>query len=153
MALIGYILDGVLLVLLIAAILIGIRVQRRLSEVRRAQDELADLVDQLDRATEKARTAVGQLREAGAEARTILTGEMGKARALADELSLIVEAGDNLANRLEQKLAQTGQEARARAGGAQTASSEKDTDAGAQGRDADPGQGHRAILAALKDTR
>lgn len=112
MTLVGWFVDFILLVLLFVAIWVGGRINRRLAEVREAQNELADLVAQLDRATEKAHQSVGELREAGGQAREILSGEMGRARALADELSLIVEAGDNLAGRLESKLTYVSQLAR-----------------------------------------
>ncbi|MBK5910922.1 hypothetical protein CCR85_05365 [Rhodothalassium salexigens] len=109
----GLAIDAVLAIMLFAAIVVGLRVHRRLAEVRRAQSELADLVVQLDRATEKARNAVGELKHAGSEAREILTSDMARARSLADELSLIAEAGDNLATRLETRLTEAGRHIRA----------------------------------------
>ena len=112
MTMVGWIIDAVLLIMLLGAIFIGNRIQRRLCEVRAAQDELADLVLRLDGATEKAQASVGELRKAGGQARDILSGEMGKARALADELGVMVAAGDNLADRLDGKIGAAKQRAR-----------------------------------------
>ncbi|MGF1605815.1 MAG: DUF6468 domain-containing protein [Rhodothalassiaceae bacterium] len=142
MSIIEIVIDGVLLLLLFAALWVGTRVHQRLIEVREAQTELGDLVGQLDRATEKAQTAVGELRQAGAEAREILSGEMGRARALADELSLIAEAGDSLASRLEVQLTTAGGEIRAR--------KDEQARSNGHGRSEDD---HRTILEALKDAR
>ena len=134
----GLAIDAVLAALLLTSIVVGLRVHRRLSEVRRAQTELADLVVQLDRATEKARSAVGELRTAGSEAREILTGDMSRARALADELSLIAEAGDNLATRLEERLTEAGKQIRAQDKG-RTDAEEKAADLRQRVTKPDPG--------------
>ncbi|GAB4120586.1 MAG: hypothetical protein Kow00104_03730 [Rhodothalassiaceae bacterium] len=105
--------DGVLLVFLGAVLIAALRVNRRLREMRDGQTELADLVLRLESATDKAREALAGLRKEGAEAEESLRRETRRARALADELTLITEAGDNLAGRLEKSLTARGDRAEA----------------------------------------
>ncbi len=101
----GSLIVDIVLVLLLGAVLIAcIKVNRGLSIIRNGQAELADLAGRLDRATAQARTAITELKGESAKAENGLRGEIRKARALADELILITEAGDNLATRLEQGL-------------------------------------------------
>ncbi len=100
----GLIMDGVLVLLLGAVLYACIRVNSRLSVIRAGQTELADLVDRLELATSKAREAIGELRQESRDVGDTLGATVRKARALSDELTLITEAGDNLANRLEQGL-------------------------------------------------
>ena len=100
----GLIVDIVLVLLLGAVLIACIRVNRGLATIRNGQTELADLAGRLDRATAQAREAITELKGESTRAENDLRGEIRKARALADELILITEAGDNLATRLEQGL-------------------------------------------------
>lgn len=101
----GLAIDGVLIALLAAVLWACWRVNTRLGEIRGGQAELADLAMRLESLTGKAREALAELRAGSEAAETGLKGEIRRARALADELTLITEAGDNLASRLEHKLA------------------------------------------------
>lgn len=101
----GLVIDGVLIALLSAVLWACWRVNGRLGEIRNGQADLADLAMRLEALTGKAREALGELRRGSEQAESNLEGEIRRARALADELTLITEAGDNLASRLEQKLA------------------------------------------------
>ena len=101
----GALIVDIVLVLLLGAVLVAcIRVNRGLSTIRDGQAELADLAGRLDQATAQARAAITELKSESATAEKDLRSEIRKARALADELILITEAGDNLAARLEQGL-------------------------------------------------
>ena len=100
----GLAIDGVLIALLVAVLWACWRVNARLGEIRSGQAELADLAMRLEGLTGKARGALADLRTGSEAAETGLKGEIRRARALADELTLITEAGDNLASRLEQRL-------------------------------------------------
>lgn len=104
MGLTGLIMDGVLVILLVAVLYACIRVNGRLGVIRAGQTELADLVDRLESATSKAKEAISELRRESNDVGDTLGSTVRKARALSDELTLITEAGDNLANRLEQGL-------------------------------------------------
>ncbi len=104
MSLTGLLIDGVLILLLTAVLVGGYRLNRRIGEMREGQTQLADLVNGLDRATERAQQAIGSLKAESESARADLLQESRKARAMIDELTLITEAGDNLASRLEQQV-------------------------------------------------
>ncbi|WP_281301171.1 MULTISPECIES: DUF6468 domain-containing protein [unclassified Iodidimonas] len=100
----GLALDATLIVLLAAVLYACIRVNSRLQEMRKGQNELASLVDRLENATTQAKESIANLRKMGGEADDNLQSSTRKARAMADELTLITEAGNNLADRLEKKL-------------------------------------------------
>lgn len=98
------IVDGVLILLLGAVLAACFAVNRRLGDVRGGQSELADLVGRLEAATAQSQAAIAELKHEAGKAQEALKAETAKARSLADELTLITEAGDNLANRLERRL-------------------------------------------------
>lgn len=104
MSLTGLVIDGALILLLSAVLIGGYRLNRRIAEMRDGQAQLADLVTGLDRATERAQQAIGRLKEESSSAKSELQQEARKARAMIDELTLITEAGDNLASRLEKQV-------------------------------------------------
>lgn len=127
--------DIILAVLLIGAIGASWMVNKRLTIIREGQAELKTLVDDLNRVVGSAEASVAMLRQAAEEAEDKLKGETRRGRAMAEELSMIVEAGDNLANRLESRL--TGPSA-AKTATAETRGTDKEQE---------------EILAALKEAR
>jgi len=76
-------------------------VNRRLAALRSGKDELKKVVEDLTVATTSAQMNIERLKEAGKEVVFTLEDDVRKGRALSDELSLMIEAGNNLANRLE----------------------------------------------------
>jgi len=96
--------DGFLALLLIAAIVVYIMVYKRLGTIRTGQAELKTLVDQLNNAAVEAQRSVAGLKSSAEEIESRLKLEGQKATAMADELALITEAGNNLANRIEKGL-------------------------------------------------
>lgn len=98
------IVDAVLALLLIAAIGVSWRVYSRLGTIREGQAELKNLVDQLNGAAVMAQRSVAELKASAEEVEGRLKLEGVKAGAIADELSLMTEAGNNLADRIEQGL-------------------------------------------------
>jgi len=87
-------------VLLIATIAYCFVLDRRLRALRDGEGALKEIVTSLERATGRAQGAIAELR-AGADATAQdLARDLKRARALADELALMVEAGDSIANRL-----------------------------------------------------
>lgn len=102
------IIDLILVVLLLAAIGSSFLLHRRINVFRKGQEELAELVGQLNEATNQARASVAEMKSNGLVVEEHLKSEITKARALADELSLITEAGDSLADRLERRLTGSG---------------------------------------------
>ncbi|MCW5730740.1 MAG: hypothetical protein KIT20_08285 [Alphaproteobacteria bacterium] len=97
-------LDILLIGLLVATLGFCIRLNGRLQAVRGANQELRQLVTSFDTATEKARAGVAELKLASEAAGRDLKERIEKARALADELAIITESGNRLADRLEHGL-------------------------------------------------
>ena len=98
------ILDFLVAGLLAATLFYCIRLERRLSAFRSGQDGLKEVVDQLNAATNSARDSIEALRAAAGIAGEQLEKRVRGAEALIDEMKVIVEAGNNLANRLEARL-------------------------------------------------
>jgi len=100
--------DGFLALLLVGAIVICGLVYRRLGTIREGQSELKALVDQLSGAASDAQRSVEVMKSAADEIEIRLKSESQKASGIADELSLMNEAGNNLANRIEKGLTGAG---------------------------------------------
>lgn len=102
------IIDGVLAVLLISSITVSIIVYRRLGTIREGQAQLRTLVDDLNKAVHDAQKSVAGLKQSAVDVEERLQSQVQKAGALADELGMITEAGNNLADRIERGLTGTG---------------------------------------------
>lgn len=98
------VIDGVLAFLLLAVIGACFIVYRRLGTIKGGQAELRVLVNQLNTAVVDAQRGVANLKQSAAEVEDRLRVETRKASSLADELGLITEAGNNLADRIERGL-------------------------------------------------
>ncbi|GHF29357.1 hypothetical protein GCM10017044_25760 [Kordiimonas sediminis] len=98
------VIDGILVVLLLAAIVACILVYRRMMTIREGQAELKALVDNLNIAISEAQKSVTYLKTSSTDIEDTLKTQMIKGRALADEMAVIIEAGNNLADRIEQGL-------------------------------------------------
>ena len=98
------VIDGVLALLLLAVIAVCMVVYRRLGTIKNGQAELRLLVDQLNSAVVDAQRSVSSLKQSATEVEIKLQDQTRKASALADELGLITEAGNNLADRIENGL-------------------------------------------------
>lgn len=96
--------DGLLALLLITVIIVCSFVYRRLGTIKEGQAELRLLVDQLNHAVVEAQRSVANLKQSASEVEGRLQVETRKASVLADELGLITEAGNNLADRIERGL-------------------------------------------------
>lgn len=94
------ILEGLVATLLAVTVGYCFVLNRRLSTLRNGQDGLLEVVRSLNVATEQARASVRELHETGETVGERLSEKVAKARLIADELSLIVESGNNLADRL-----------------------------------------------------
>ncbi|WP_262694993.1 DUF6468 domain-containing protein [Kordiimonas aquimaris] len=95
------IIDGVLAFLLLAVIIVCLVVYRRLGTIKSGQAELRELVGQLNTAVVEAQRSVASLKQSAAEVEVKLQEQTRKATIITDELSLITEAGNNLADRIE----------------------------------------------------
>jgi hypothetical protein len=89
----GMILDAVLMLLLVAALGYGVRLERKLSQLRAGQLAFAGAVTELNSACVRAENALGSLRASGEEA-DLLHDRIVKARALKTDLEqLMARAG------------------------------------------------------------
>ena len=87
-------------VLLIATIAYCFILDRRLRALRDGESALRQIVLSLERATSRAQGAISDLRASADVTSQELARDLKRARALADELALMVEAGDHIADRL-----------------------------------------------------
>ena len=93
-------LEIIVCVFLAATIAYCAMLDRRLRAMRSGQDGLRDLVGELNGATQRAVSAIEALRQASEATNEELGERVRSGRALADELSLMVEAGNRIAERL-----------------------------------------------------
>lgn len=101
---VGLILEGLVAVLLVTTVYYCVILNRRLTKLRDGQDEFMSLVVELNEATRRAQNSVEDLKSLTAETGKELEERVAAGRVLADELAMITEAGNNLANRLERQL-------------------------------------------------
>jgi len=104
----GLILESLVAVLLIVTIGYCFILNRRLALLRGGQNELNEVVRTLNEATDKARNSVEHLRRSSVSIAEDLSGKITTARALCDELGVIVESGNSLADRLAGSLSSSG---------------------------------------------
>lgn len=95
MSAIGLTLDGVLILLLLAALGYGLRLEGRLKALREGQAGFARAVAELNQAAGKAEAALSALRAAGEETDE-LHGRILAARTLKTELEALIERGQRL---------------------------------------------------------
>lgn len=94
-------LEGMVAMLLIATIGFCWRLNGKLDELRDARAEMGKLIGELDRATTRAAAAITDLKTASDGIGAALDDKMGAGRVLADDLQLMLETGNRLADRLE----------------------------------------------------
>ncbi len=110
--------DLVVAVLLLATIVYATILNRKLTQLRSAKDEMAQLLEDFGRATERAEGGLKALREAAGEAGEALQRDITKGNAVADDLMFLVERAGGLADRLEGALAQSRKKGASSAGAA-----------------------------------
>jgi len=93
-------LEVIVCVFLAATIGYCATIDRRLRAMRDGQDGLRDLVAELSNATQQATNAIAHLRQASDATGKALSDQVKRGQALADELSVMVQAGNDIANRL-----------------------------------------------------
>jgi phage shock protein A len=75
--------------------------ERRLSALRSGQDGLKDTIGQMNKAIANAESSMRLLKAAAASASETLDERLSRARALADELSLLAVSGERIADRID----------------------------------------------------
>ena len=98
------ILESLVAVLLLVTVAYCYVLNGRLANLRNSQDEMKQLLDDFAVAMAKAETSVSELRQASGEIGADLQERVVDARSLSDELKVMVQSGDDLANRLEEGL-------------------------------------------------
>ncbi|MEY4254787.1 MAG: hypothetical protein RLZZ141_14 [Pseudomonadota bacterium] len=96
MSLIPIILNVLLAVLLVAALLVGWRLERRLKELRQSHVSFAKAVQELDVAALRAQAGLDQLRLAADEAGDLLTDRLVRAREVTEKLQGMIATAQKL---------------------------------------------------------
>lgn len=100
-------LDLALAGLLCATLVYCFVLNRRLSSLRNARGDMAEMVRSFHQATEAARASVGELRATSDNIGRDLNAEVDKARAMLDELQLVTSSASRLADRIEKGVDQS----------------------------------------------
>lgn len=96
----GLLLEGLVAILLAVTIVYCFILNRRLAALRHGHADLSAAAKVLYDASEKARVSVDQLRKTSVSIAEELNEKNKAGRAIADELSMIVDSANNLADRL-----------------------------------------------------
>ena len=94
--------------LLAATLLYCIVLERRLAAVRKGQDGLKKMIGELNGAIAGAGASLRALKIAAAGAAETLDDRLKRARAVADELSLLSSSGERIADRFDRSTPSTG---------------------------------------------
>jgi Domain of unknown function (DUF6468) len=86
--------------LLLATVIYCALLERKLSALRKGQDGLKETIGELNRAIVSASVSMRTLRATADDAGKGLQEQVGKARGLIDELSLLTASGERIAQRI-----------------------------------------------------
>jgi len=139
---VAMILDIVVLIGLVATIFYAIRLSRQFEILQKDKGQLDILIQNLSNATNRADVAVKNMRDTAIDTGESLQSKINTSRALFDELEIMIEAGDNLADRL-QNLAEKGRKASIKPSKKKTAGSK-------EAGDENHSRAEKELLAALK---
>ena len=95
------IIEAVVAILLIATCTYWYVLSRRLSALRKGQKELLDVISKFDAASRRAEQNLAAMQNNGVSMGRDLDAVTARANALIDELSVMVNAGDHIAGRIE----------------------------------------------------
>lgn len=97
---IGLLLEALVTVLLLVTVGYCFVLNRRLTALRDGRDELKGLIETLSASVTHAQSSVYELKKMGEAADAELGQSVEKAKALGDELTILVELGNNVADRI-----------------------------------------------------
>ncbi|PHZ83345.1 DUF6468 domain-containing protein [Paremcibacter congregatus] len=137
--------DILIIVLIGVMITYAIILNSKLKTFRNAQNEMATLVGQLNDAISRAQTSVEALKGTALAEEGRLDALIRKSRPLADELTILTESGENLADRIERGLVPPG--------GRLNEASDDDDQEDDTVSEADVPEAENEMLAALKKVR
>ncbi len=101
------VLDIVIILLIVVMIGYSVVLNIKLKVFRNAQNEMAALVERLDRSIARAQATVETLKNTAVKEEGRLEALISKSRMLADELEIITQSGSSLADRIERGLVPT----------------------------------------------
>lgn len=136
--------DTIVAVLLVVTIAYAAILERKLSALRAAKQEMAELIARFTESTTRAESGLAEIRQTAEQTGQNLQQAVDKGNSLADDLVFLVERGDAVAGRLERGTAKGHGRARA-----EPALSAKDD--ATPGRERSPEQS--ALAAALRAMR
>ena len=93
-------LDGLLAVLLVLSLGLGFKLHAALRRLRNDNTDFDRLIGALDAATDRARSVLEGLKNTAGATGERLSGDIGQAQRLLDELRFLCERGEQLADRL-----------------------------------------------------
>ncbi|HUO99420.1 MAG TPA: DUF6468 domain-containing protein [Rhizomicrobium sp.] len=99
-------LELTLSLLLAATLVYCIVLERRLAAVRKGQDGLSTMIGELNTAITNAGASLRALKSAAGEAAETLDDRLRRARAVADELSVLSSSGERIAQRFDRAVPQ-----------------------------------------------
>jgi hypothetical protein len=97
---VGLVVDIIMLGALGVAIMQGLRLSRQFDRLKADRGAFDKLIQALNLASSRAEAAIRSLKEAAVESGDKLQDKVNAARGIAEELEIMVQAGDNLAERL-----------------------------------------------------
>ncbi len=97
----GIILDIIVLLTLAITMIFAVRLSRQFNDLKANESQLKSLILGLDNSTNKAKLAIQEMSSTAMSSGEELQLKINKSRELYDELEMVVEAGDNLAGRLQ----------------------------------------------------
>lgn len=103
--------DGLLILLLLATLVYVARLNRRLGQIREARQEFEALIRRFAQATEQADRSIEGVKAAAAAEGKELQGTIDRSRGLREDLVFLVEKANGLADRLEASIARTRKDA------------------------------------------
>ena len=98
------VLDGVVVVLLVATIGYAVVLNRRIGEMRKWKAEFDRMITTFNQATTRAEAGIQSLKSIANQRGPDLQRSLDKARSLRDDLAYLVERGDTLADRLTESV-------------------------------------------------
>ena len=97
----SFIIDGVFVSLLVATIVFAFRLERRLASLRGTKDQLAAVIGELNAAAARAEAGIKGLKTAAETVGATLEDRVRRARSLGDDLGVLVQSGQRLAQKLD----------------------------------------------------
>jgi len=95
------VINAVVIALLGATIFYAFRLERRLDAMRSAQASLGQVIRELNTAAARAEAGLQGLKATAQSSGNVLNEKINQAKAVTDELSFLLQAGDRLGHRIE----------------------------------------------------